>query len=390
MSADPAPQPPAMPDSPKEPTEDAAGASRLVIFERVQAPAPDVIARFDRRLRLSHVYHAAEPIVGAAAPLALGATARELGMPDDLASEWEADLEAVLATGEPRSAAFACYSPSGQRRLETHLLPELGADGAVEGVLAVSSDIGARASAEEARRRASVVTLASGVAHAFNNLSAIILGNAELALADLPAESPLRGGIEQIAATSQRAAELTRQLLLYAGKAPLDARPLGLNDLVHASAALLGAALASAARPWFVLAPALPDVLGDELQLRQALLNLVTNAVEALAPAGGRITITTALRRMSAADLARCRVSVSEPPGDYVALAVADTGCGMDRGTLERIFEPFFSTKFIGRGLGLAVVQGIVGRHHGALDVASAPGHGSTFTILLPAMPPER
>ena len=263
-------------------------------------------------------------------------------------------------------------------------------------VLSVVRDITARKRAEEAsqlferrlletQKLESLAVLAGGIAHDFNNILAIILGNVDLARIELPPDSSVHELLAPVASAVQRASGLTQQMLAYSGKGQFLLERFDLNELLHELREPIRAALGVRAQAVYQLAPGLPPITADPSQIRQALLNLVINAAEAIGEATGSVTIRTGARTMEHADLADTYLAPDLPAGRYVVLEVADTGAGMDQATLERIFEPFFSTRFMGRGLGLAAVLGIVRGHHGAIRVRSAPGQGSTFTILLPA-----
>lgn len=262
----------------------------------------------------------------------------------------------------------------------------------ITGFIAVGSDITARKQMEqgllETQKLESLGVLAGGIAHDFNNLLAIILGHTNLALLELPPGGAVRQMIAPIEHAARRGIELTRQMLAYAGKGRLVVEPLDLNELLRDTMILLEASVGKSVRLHYQLAPHLPLLVADASQIRQVLMNLVINASEAIGDAEGFVTMTTALQTIDAEDLSGFRFGNHLPPGDYVALEVTDTGCGMDEAMLARIFDPFFTTKVTGRGLGLAVVQGIVRRHHGALRVASAPERGATFTLLLPGAGP--
>ncbi|HEY5999934.1 MAG TPA: ATP-binding protein, partial [bacterium] len=226
--------------------------------------------------------------------------------------------------------------------------------------------------------------LTGGVAHDFNNLLTAVLGNADLALADLPPDAPARESVEQIQKASLHAAELTRQMLAYAGRGSISVQPVALRDLVHDMAQLLGSSISKRHALVLELAEALPAVEADPAQLRQIVMNLVINASEAIGEHEGAINVRTAALapgEQVAGDL----VVGDLAAGRRVLLEVADTGEGMDAATLPRVFDPFFSTKFAGRGLGLPVVAGIVRRHGGAVSVRSRRGAGSTFSVVLPA-----
>jgi PAS domain S-box-containing protein len=269
-------------------------------------------------------------------------------------------------------------------------------DGRTVGRVFSFRDITARLKAEDERRTLerqmlhvqkleSLGVLAGGIAHDFNNLLVSVLGNAGLALAELDPASPARARLSDIELAAQRAAELTRQMLAYAGRGRFVVQRLNMSEIVGELVTLLRTVVARTAEIDVRLAEDLPDVEADASQLRQVVMNLVTNAADAIAGAAGRIEITTG--RVSATNdyLAQSWLGEELAPGDFVFTEIADTGCGMDQQTLARIFDPFFTTKITGRGLGLAAVLGIVRSHRGAISVESTPGVGTRFRLLLPA-----
>jgi signal transduction histidine kinase len=204
-------------------------------------------------------------------------------------------------------------------------------------------------------------------------------------LAELPDDSPARMSVQQIEIAAQHAADLTRQLLAYAGKSRVIVRRLQINPLIEEMIQLLHVGIPRHIELIASLGSDLPDIEGDVIQLRQVLMNVVINASEAIGLDPGVITITTEMRWIDRSMLTNAYLGGDLPEQEYVVIEVTDTGCGMDAETCARIFEPFFTTKFTGRGLGLAAVLGIVRSHQGALTIASAPGQGSMFTILLPS-----
>lgn len=232
----------------------------------------------------------------------------------------------------------------------------------------------------EARRLESIGVLAGGMAHEFNNLLTTILGHADLAEAEVPRASAARTHLEPIREAGRRAAELCRQMLAYAGKGRLVVGRVDLSQAAREAAAGLG----PDAPLDLDLAGDLPPVRGDAEQLRQMVGNLLTNAAEAMAGSAGRIRLATYWDRLDAKAVARLRHTPGLLPEEYVALEVRDVGPGMDEATLARAFEPFYSTKFPGRGLGLPVVLGVVRGHGGGLEVESEPGAGTTVRVYLP------
>jgi nitrogen-specific signal transduction histidine kinase/CheY-like chemotaxis protein len=229
----------------------------------------------------------------------------------------------------------------------------------------------------------SVGVIAAGIAHDFNNLLTPILGFIDLALSDIPAESPARPPLVESQKAARRAADLTMQLLAYSGKGRLVPQPTNLSALVEELMVLLQASVSKKATLRFQLASGLPEIRADATQLRQVLLNLVINASEALEDRPGEIRVKTGEDFLDhPSDLPGAPANAS--PGRFVFLEVSDNGVGMDTETLARVFDPFFTTKFLGRGLGLAAAQGTVQGHGGVILVRSAPGAGTTFCVWLP------
>lgn len=227
--------------------------------------------------------------------------------------------------------------------------------------------------------------LAGGMAHVFNNLLTIILGNANLTLQDLPEESALREPLQQIEGAALRAAELTNQIIAFTGKARMGRQPVKLSELVMAMQPSLAAMLPEAIKLRCEVAADLPLIHAATDQVQQVIASLLANAADAIGAAAGEIRVHTAVCRSEEVAAAGLE------PGAYVALEVSDSGRGMTAEAQARMFEPFFSTKFAGRGLGLAAVRGIVRAHRGAIRVVSAPGQGTTVTVLFPtASPPPR
>ena len=236
-----------------------------------------------------------------------------------------------------------------------------------------------------AQKLESLGVLAGGIAHDFNNLLVGVLGNAGLALLELPEDSSARQPIRDIEISAQRAAELTRQMLAYAGRGRFRVEPVDLSSVVEEMSQLLRRVISRRTQLSLRLARQVPSVVADVTQLRQVVMNLITNASDALDDAAGTVTLETGTVNADRAMLASTYLNEELPPGSYVYLEVSDTGSGMDPATSARIFEPFFTTKFTGRGLGLAAVLGIVRGHKGAISVRSTPGEGTTFRVLLPA-----
>ena len=239
----------------------------------------------------------------------------------------------------------------------------------------------------------SIGVLAGGIAHDFNNLLHVILGNADIALSRLAGRSPAREPLEEVIRATIRAADLTRQMLAYSGKGAFVVRNLDLSSEVREMATLLRTAISKQATLVWELATDLPPVKADATQIRQIVMNLITNASDALQNAGGTITLRTGVLDRSQLDdtavgspIDEVETAADHCSEEMVYLEVHDTGAGMTPDTLRRIFDPFFSTKFSGRGLGLAAVMGIVRSHQGLIRIRTEPERGTSFKILLPSV----
>ncbi len=231
-----------------------------------------------------------------------------------------------------------------------------------------------------AQKLESLGVLAGGVAHDFNNLLGSILADSELLLSDLSDGSPVYAGIKRIEAVAIRAAEIVRELLTFAGQEHFSLEPVDVSGLVREMLQLLRVSISKLAVMRIDLAGDLPAVRANASQIRQVVMNLITNASEALGSTGGSIEVTTRLIHIGSDSPEKGDL----PEGRYVRIEVSDTGCGMTKEIQDKIFDPFFTTKFTGRGLGLAAVQGIVRTHHGSIRLESTAGAGTRFEVLLP------
>jgi PAS domain S-box-containing protein len=237
----------------------------------------------------------------------------------------------------------------------------------------------------ESQKLESLGVLAGGIAHDFNNLLTGILGNASLGLDLAPPNSPIRPLLQRLVKASERAADLTRQLLAYAGKGRFVLSALSLSAAAQEISSLVRASFPGHVGLELELAPTLPAIEADPAQIQQIIMNLLLNAAESIPlDRKGLVKVKTFELLATEEDLRGTLSSTRPLPGRYAALEVSDNGCGMDSATQTRIFEPFFTTKFTGRGLGLSAVLGIVGSYHGALRVESQVGTGTRFRIYLP------
>ena len=261
--------------------------------------------------------------------------------------------------------------------------------GGRRGVLGVGRDITEMRSLEQhmlhSQKLESLGILAGGIAHDFNNLLTGILGNADLARSEMSPLAASRASLEGIEIAARRAADLCRQLLAYSGRGRFIIQPISLQELVEEMGHLLSVSINKKAVLKYHFSQGLPAVEADATQLRQVIMNLIVNASEAIGERSGVISITVGLAHCDAVYLKGCLGADHPQEGDYVYVEVADTGHGISADDINRIFDPFFSTKFTGRGLGLAAVLGIVRGHRGAIKVYSEPERGTTFKLLFPA-----
>lgn len=239
---------------------------------------------------------------------------------------------------------------------------------------------------QQVQKLESLGLMAGGIAHDFNNLLSGILGNADLALARLGERDPVRPFVHEIRRAALRSAGLTNQMLAYSGRGHFQIETLDLNHLIRDLGDLLQAGLSRKVLVRHAFADNLPPIRGDAAQIRQVVMNLITNAAEAIEEGAGTVTLRTWALDHAGGPVPDGVLNWSLPSGRYVAFTVEDTGCGLDDATLARIFDPFFTTKSTGRGLGLAAVLGIARGHDGALTVRTGPGRGSTFGMLLPVV----
>ncbi len=243
----------------------------------------------------------------------------------------------------------------------------------------------------ETQKLESLGVLAGGIAHDFNNLLTGIMATAGMLVDDVRGKDDLRESANIILESSHRAAELCQQLLAYSGRSKFVLRARDVSELVGATSKLAHASsVHKGVRLSFELTPNLPLVSMDETQIRQVVMNLVINASEAVDPHAGVITVRTGLTKVTPEVLRSAVLSETLDCTECVFIEVSDNGSGIKSEDLRRIFEPFYTTKFTGRGLGLSAVLGIVRGHRGALTVSSEMGRGTSFRVLLPPLPNEK
>jgi len=310
-------------------------------------------------------------------------------------ADWIGIFGKVVSTGE--STSFEDYlEPLGKWYSLVAYRPNEGQFATVftditERKLTEESRLSLERQVQHAQKLESLGVLAGGIAHDFNNLLMAVLGNAELALDELSPHAPARDNIQDIEKAAKRAAELTKQMLAYSGKGRFVIEPIDLGELVDEMSHLLEISISKKAVLKYNFADNLPKIDGDATQIRQIVMNLITNASEAIGDKSGVIALSTGAMHCDRAYLDEINEAVSTgldeslPEGIYVYLEAADTGCGMDKETVEKVFDPFFTTKFTGRGLGMSATLGIVRGHKGTIKIYSEVGKGTTFKVLFPA-----
>lgn len=308
-------------------------------------------------------------------------------------------VNATINSGEPYEVQACLIRPDGERRyIICRGRPEKNEGGAPKSLFGTVQDITEWKKAEEkrqnleaqiqhAQKMESLGVLAGGIAHDFNNILQIILANVNM-MQRLAAEyGNLHFFIENIEKSVLRAASLTRQMLAYSGKAHVSPERMDINNVVREMVRLIQSSMAKNIEIKMELMRGLPAIEGDIAQIQQVIMNIVINACEALdKKQGGVVTVKSMVQYCTEVYLRENQALNMCKEGDYVCLEVADSGCGMDKETQTRLFEPFFSTKFTGRGLGMAAVLGIMRSHEGSILIDSVPGRGTTIQVLFPIL----
>jgi PAS domain S-box-containing protein len=331
---------------------------------------------------------AAEKIFGYKASEAIGRHAAMM-LPLESAGEVAENIERARG-GEGFRRESVRAGKEGKRLAASLTVSPIREDGKVVGISTIVRDISDRKRLEDQLRQSqkmeAIGRLAGGIAHDFNNLLSVIVGYTYVLQSSLPDDETLRSSAEQVMSAAEKASSLTRQLLAFSRRQVLQAEVIDLNDILAGMEKMLPRVIGEDVEVRAVRTPEIKRVKADPGQIEQVIMNLAVNARDAM-PQGGKLTIETADVQFDVHDAAMHNVR----PGDYVLLAVSDTGIGMDAETRAHIFEPFFTTKEAGQGtgLGLATVYGIVNQSGGHIWVYSEPGKGTTFKIYFPATTAE-
>lgn len=328
----------------------------------------------------------------------IGKSDHELFEPE-LADRIVAGDKQILETRQPLRVEFE-HVVNGHARVDLiHKFPMFDENDDIHAIAGIITNLNYRVEAEKLRqdyerklqagqKMESLGALAGGIAHDFNNILATILGQTSLLQRLNSPTEPQVARIHLIEVAARRAAELCEQMLTYAGRASHESEEVDVNRIITDAIELLTASLPKNIEIKPQLTPDLPPIKINLTQLQQVVMNLAINAADAMAPQAGQVTIRTLHRYYSATELAATVGHTNLPEGDYVTAEVTDTGPGIAPEIIERVFEPFYTTKFQGRGLGLSTVLGIVQNHGGGILVTSSLETGSVFTILFPAIAP--
>jgi two-component system, cell cycle sensor histidine kinase and response regulator CckA len=307
---------------------------------------------------------------------------------EELARKLTGNYRRCMEAGTPITYDDELDLPGGRRYFHSNLIPMRNTAGCIHRIVGACIDTtDFKRTQEEAiagQKLESLGVLAAGIAHDFNNLLGSILAEAELAESELAAGSSPGQEIQILKGVAIRAGEIVRELMIYAGQDEASLDPVDSSLLVEEMLALLKISISKHAILRVDLPENLPAVRANAIQIRQVVMNLITNASEALGDKEGVISV--AISRVESGQTSIAGSPLHPAAGDYLRLTVSDTGTGMTDEVLSRIFDPFYTTKSAGRGLGLAAVQGIIRSHGGSINVSSAPGLGSRFEILLPCI----
>ena len=363
---------------------------QLALFRVMVEQSPDAFAVYQDGV-LVYTNPAGLRLVGATDPLqVLGKTVLTVVHPDDHQLVEERH-QAIYATGQPQQTTEIRIVRLDGEVVEVESLSHLTYVNGRMAVAVMLRDIRERnrqaAALRQAHKLESLGLMASGIAHDFNNILTAIQLQATLARNKMPPDHPAQRNLQMTLDAAERVAGVIRQMAAYAGRATLRPEPVDVAVVCENTRRLLESAIAKSCEVRWTIAQGLPSVVGDAGEIQQILSTLVMNSAEAIGDQPGLVDVNIATCRVTEADL-RTLVEPMVTAGDYVCLSVSDNGVGMPPEMIERIFDPFYTTKFPGRGLGLAALLGIVRSHHGAVRVESKPGVGSRFDVFLPIAPP--
>ncbi len=365
---------------------------RTAELSRLQAAVEqthEVVLITDRDAIIQYVNPAFERISGYSSDEAVGRTPN-LVKSDEMSQVFYQQMWDTILDGRNWQADFINRNKAGELyEVEQAISPIKNEHGNITGFVSVQRDVTEerkqQQQLEHTQRLESLGVLAGGIAHDFNNLLTAILGNAGLARRRTPDNSPIAANLKHIEDASERAADLCKQMLAYSGKGKFVVVPINLSTLIEEIIGLLNISIGKNVSLRTELDSELSSIEADKAQMQQVIMNLVINASEAIGEKSGQVMIHTGTIDADVEYLQTTYVNESLPAGRYVFMEISDNGCGMDRETQNKLYDPFFTTKFTGRGLGMSAILGIVRGHRGAIKVYSEIDKGTTFKILLPA-----
>ncbi len=355
-------------------------------FRSLSENAPDIIYTLDEKGAFTYVNPAWERLLGHTSAEVNGRYFNDFARPEDARMYRKIFLRIRDSRETVRDFGGIVLDRKGHERLFLmNAAPKLDADGKVTGLVGTLKDLTELKSLEaqlrQVQKMEAIGTLAGGIAHDFNNILGAILGYAEMALGDLPPDSPVQHFIKQIGKASERAKELVGQILAFSRRTEQEFKPIRISAVIKEASRFLRASLPSSIRIVQDVNARYEVVRADPTQIHQVFMNLCTNAAHAMRDTGGVLKI-----KLSKVDLGGENLVSDLSAGPHLELTVSDTGHGIDPAIMDRIFDPFFTTKEPGEGtgMGLAVVHGIVKNHGGAILVESRPGQGTAFRVYLP------
>ncbi|MFQ5519327.1 MAG: PAS domain S-box protein, partial [Mariprofundus sp.] len=366
---------------------------RTAELSRLQAAIEqthEIVLITDRDAVIQYVNPAFEKISGYSTEEVVGRRA-SLVKSGEMSQDFYKHMWDTILAGRSWQADLTNRNKAGELyEVEQAISPIKNEQGNITGFVSVQRDVTEerkqQQQLEHTQRLESLGVLAGGIAHDFNNLLTAILGNAGLARRRIPDDNPIAANLHHIEEASERAADLCKQMLAYSGKGKFVVVPINLSSLIEEILGLLKVSINKNVSLRTDLDMQIPAIEADKAQMQQVIMNLVINASEAIGEHSGNIVIHTGTIDIDDEYLQTTYINESLPGGQYIFMEISDDGCGMDADTQKKLYDPFFTTKFAGRGLGMSAILGIVRGHQGAIKIYSEVDKGTTFKVLFPAI----